>query len=208
MRQTLLLSLLLIPAAACAQVQDANNLASGRQAAPVATVVLPNVAEDQVAPLRRTDAALYVTAVQAYELLRTRAGDVVLVDVRDRAEVMFAGQPERVDLHVPYAQLASPLTPGGQQWKRNPTFVADVVASLQQRNVDRDRPILLLCRSGLRSAIAADALTAAGFTRVYTVIDGFEGDVGASGRRDLNGWKNAGAPWRASPAPLAYGLPL
>lgn len=206
MRRALLLLLLLLPAVAYAQTQA--GAASRRQAMQVAAASLPNVPEDQVAPFRRTNAALYVTAHQAYELLLTRPDDVVLIDIRGRAEVMFAGQPERVDLHVPYAELVAASMQNGQQWKRNPTFIAEVEASLQQRNVEKDRPLLLLCRSGLRSAIAADALTAAGFTRVYTVIDGFEGEVGASGRRDLNGWKNAGAPWRANPVPPAYGLPL
>ncbi len=59
--------------------------------------------------------------------------------------------------------------------------------------------ILLLGRSGQRSAIAADALAAAGLARVYTIVDGFEGDIGPGGRRDVNGWKNIGAPWQARP---------
>jgi rhodanese-related sulfurtransferase len=156
----------------------------------MSAVSLPGVPEERVAPLKRTDAALYLTAAQAYQLQQSRQHEVVLIDIRGQAEVMFAGQPDGVDLHVPYAELAYPLTQNVQQWQRNPTFIADVEAALQRRNVD----------------IAADALAAAGFTRVYTVIDGFEGDVGASGRRDLNGWKNAGAPWRAGPARLAYGV--
>jgi len=34
---------------------------------------------------------------------------------------------------------------------------------------------------------------------VYTVVDGFEGDVAKegpnAGKRVVNGWKNAGLPW-------------
>jgi rhodanese-related sulfurtransferase len=203
MRQPLVLSLLLASAFGSALAADTS---SPREATQMSAVSLPGVPEERVAPLKRTDAALYLTAAQAYQLQQSRQHEVVLIDIRGQAEVMFAGQPDGVDLHVPYAELAYPLTQNVQQWQRNPTFIADVEAALQRRNVDKNRPILLLCRSGLRSAIAADALAAAGFTRVYTVIDGFEGDVGASGRRDLNGWKNAGAPWRAGPARLAYGV--
>ena len=46
-----------------------------------------------------------------------------------------------------------------------------------------------------RSARAADVLAKAGFTQVYNVVEGFEGDYGKTGRRDVNGWKNAGLPW-------------
>jgi hypothetical protein len=34
-----------------------------------------------------------------------------------------------------------------------------------------------------------------GFTQVWTVVDGLEGDMGKDGRRSVNGWKNAGRPW-------------
>jgi rhodanese-related sulfurtransferase len=42
-------------------------------------------------------------------------------------------------------------------------------------------------------------LSEAGFAQVYTVVDGFEGDVAKegpnAGKRVVNGWKNAGLPW-------------
>jgi rhodanese-related sulfurtransferase len=56
-----------------------------------------------------------------------------------------------------------------------------------------------MCRSGDRSARAADDLTTAGFTQVYSVVDGFEGDLAKdgpnAGRRAVNGWKNKALPW-------------
>ena len=59
----------------------------------------------------------------------------------------------------------------------------------------KDCKVLLMCRSGDRPARAVDALAGAGFTNVYSVIDGFEGDMSPDGRRSVNGWKNAGLPW-------------
>ncbi|PWB65475.1 MAG: rhodanese, partial [Betaproteobacteria bacterium] len=36
----------------------------------------------------------------------------------------------------------------------------------------------------------------AGFTRVYNVLEGFEGDQDEEGRRgSLGGWRHAGLPW-------------
>ena len=58
-----------------------------------------------------------------------------------------------------------------------------------------------MCRSGGRSALAVNALAQAGFTNVYNVIDGFEGDKVDDptsyydGKRMKNGWKNSGSPW-------------
>jgi len=61
--------------------------------------------------------------------------------------------------------------------------------------------LLIMCRSGGRSAYAINILAKAGFKNVYNIVDGFEGDAlkieGSynNGRRLINGWKNSGAPW-------------
>jgi hypothetical protein len=57
-------------------------------------------------------------------------------------------------------------------------------------------PIL---RRALRPTSPATArrrfLAEDGFTQVWSVVDGFEGDMSKDGRRSVNGWKNAGLPW-------------
>ena len=55
--------------------------------------------------------------------------------------------------------------------------------------------VVLICRSGDRSSRGANRLAEEGYTRVYTVTDGFEGDLSPEGRRTVNGWKNVGLPW-------------
>ena len=56
-----------------------------------------------------------------------------------------------------------------------------------------------IARSGDRSAAAANLLAQAGFKSVYSVVDGYEGDLAKdgpkAGQRVVNGWKNAGLPW-------------
>jgi rhodanese-related sulfurtransferase len=52
-----------------------------------------------------------------------------------------------------------------------------------------------MCRSGGRSAAAANALAKAGYTNVWSLVEGFEGDKDAAGKRTANGWRNAGLPW-------------
>ena len=57
-------------------------------------------------------------------------------------------------------------------------------------------PVIVMCRTGRRSAIAASLLGEVGFTQVYSVIDGYEGDGPG-----MKGWKGAGLPWRQAAAP-------
>lgn len=114
-----------------------------------------------------------------------QAGDVLLVDVRTAEERAFVGQVPG-SVHVPWAT--------GTSLTRNPRFVRELEAK-----TPKDAPVLLLCRSGNRSAQAAEAAAKAGFTQVYNVLEGFEGDLDADGHRGrLNGWRRHGLPWQQS----------
>ena len=71
--------------------------------------------------------------------------------------------------------------------------------SMKAMGLGKDAPVVLICRSGDRSSKAADRLQMAGYSKVYSVAEGFEGDTakdGAkAGQRVVNGWKNIGLPW-------------
>jgi rhodanese-related sulfurtransferase len=61
---------------------------------------------------------------------------------------------------------------------------------------DKDSELFFICRSGGRSKMAAQALSALGFTRCRNVKDGFEGPLDPDRHRGgLGGWKAAGLPW-------------
>lgn len=125
-----------------------------------------------------------VTATEAHSMLIERP-DSVLLDVRTAAEWTWVGVPDVAGTRfVEWVRW-----PGGQP---NPTFVEEATSGL-----DEARVVLVLCRSGARSAAAATALTAAGFTEVYNVSDGFEGDLDHENHR-RGGWRGAGLPWRQS----------
>jgi rhodanese-related sulfurtransferase len=76
-----------------------------------------------------------------------------------------------------------------------------------------DDTIMVVCRSGGRSAIAVNLLAAAGFKKAYNVMDGMEGDVVHDadsvfqGQRVKNGWKNSGCPWTYKLTPDRMVLP-
>jgi len=116
----------------------------------------------------------------AWELFS--AGQAHLVDVRTAEERKFVGHVSG-SLHVPWAT--------GTALTRNPRFTRELEAK-----VPKDAAILLLCRSGKRSALAADAASKAGFTRVFNVLEGFEGEInGQQQRGSADGWRFHGLPW-------------
>jgi rhodanese-related sulfurtransferase len=54
----------------------------------------------------------------------------------------------------------------------------------------------MLCRSGVRSIAAAEAMTAAGYKNCYNILGGFEGPPDQQRHRGTTGgWKAAGLPW-------------
>ncbi|KKB65053.1 rhodanese [Robbsia andropogonis] len=110
-------------------------------------------------------------------------GEALLVDVRTAEERKFVGHvPDTV--HVPWAT--------GTSLTRNPRFVRE----LEAKAGGKDAVILLLCRSGNRSAQAADAAAKAGFSHVFNVLEGFEGDLDAAQHRGgVNGWRFRQLPW-------------
>lgn len=110
------------------------------------------------------------------------AGRALLVDVRSAEERKFVGRVPG-SVHVPWAT--------GTSLTRNPRFVRELEAK-----AGKQAAILLLCRSGKRSALAAEAAAKAGFTRVYNVLEGFEGEHNALQQRgSADGWRFRGLPW-------------
>jgi len=94
---------------------------------------------------------------------------------------------------LPYAGSVSPhdAWATGTSLTRNPRFVRELEA-----RVPKDEVVLLLCRSGKRSALAAEAAAKAGFRQAFNVLEGFEGEIDAAGQRGKSGgWRFHGLPW-------------
>ena len=97
--------------------------------------------------------------------------EALFIDCRSDAEFYFVGHPVGAN-HVAWQD--------GPEWALNPHFVGEV---RMLAGNSTDRPVVLICRSGKRSAAAAQALEAAGFTRTINVVHGFEGDLAANHQR-------------------------
>lgn len=132
-----------------------------------------------------------LTPQEAWEKLSSDS-NAVLIDVRTQAEWAWVGMVDLASLNK---------TVGCVEWVRFPNSVpnADFVGDVEEIVDNPDTPILLLCRSGVRSVHGAEALTAAGFKNCYNILGGFEGDKDAHAHRGTtNGWKVAGLPWKQS----------
>ncbi|WP_068117922.1 rhodanese-like domain-containing protein [Tropicimonas marinistellae] len=141
-------------------------------------------------PSKQSSLGLYLSSREAAGLLSAEPS-ALMIDVRTPEEIDETGIAEDVDALIPLALLN-----GSNGLAFNPDFYPGFLRLVSERNIATDTPIVLICRSGNRSAQAVNALASLGFTRVYTVTDGFEGDRAKDGRRTVNGWKNAGLPWR------------
>jgi rhodanese-related sulfurtransferase len=120
-----------------------------------------------------------VTPAEAHALMQKGAR---LVDVRTDAEYHYVGSVPGGD-HIEWNTF-----PEGQ---RNPDFLKQLADT-----VEKEVPVMFLCRSGVRSHHAATAATQAGWQEAYNILEGFEGDKDAEGHRGvLGGWRKAGLPW-------------
>jgi rhodanese-related sulfurtransferase len=146
---------------------------------------------------KQTTLGLYVTAAQAYEKWKSAPDKVKIIDVRTPEEFAFVGHPEMA-WNIPLAFVTYQGKDGKIEYgsKMNPDFVAGV-----KKIAGPTDTLLLMCRSGGRSAMAVNQLAAAGFKNAYNITDGMEGDMVEDpesvfhGKRMKNGWKNSGLPW-------------
>jgi rhodanese-related sulfurtransferase len=138
------------------------------------------------------DSITEIAADEAFALL-DRDPAAVLVDVRTKAEWQYVGVPDLSTIGKEVVFI---------EWQAYPLMAVDVdfvtglSRVLSRQGVSIDAPILFICRSGVRSLAAAQALNAAGFTRCVNVAGGFEGPADASRHRGrTDGWKAKELPW-------------
>lgn len=121
-----------------------------------------------------------LTPNEAFEL--ASGGWARIVDVRTPEERKFVGY---IPDTVPVAWAT------GTAFTRNPRFVREL-----EGKVRKDEVLLFVCRSGARSALAAEAAARAGFARAFNVVEGFEGELDERQHRGTTGgWRARGLPW-------------
>ena len=116
----------------------------------------------QVVEEKLTSLGLYVTAREAYEMWQADPERIKVIDVRTFEEYVLIGHAEMA-ANVP---LAFPTynwdaNKGNYSVVMNSDFIAHVKGRFTPEDI-----LLMMCRSGDRSAMATNALAKAGFTGI------------------------------------------
>ena len=151
----------------------------------------------EIPKAKQTNLGLYLTSAAAYEKWQVDPEHIKILDVRTLEEYIFVGHAAMA-WNIPFALQTHEWDGDRMRFamRANPDFVA-----LAKAWAESSDTILVMCRSGSRSTMAVNALANAGFTQVYNILDGMEGDKVKDkdslfhGKRMKNGWKNTGLPW-------------
>ena len=158
---------------------------------------------------KQTTLGLYVTASEAYEMWEKAPETVKIIDVRTPEEFIFVGNAD-IAWKIPIAAQSDHWDADKGQF---PMYLLPDFVERVQRIAGPDDTLLVMCRSGGRSAMAVNLLAEAGFRKVYSITDGMEGDPVKDadsvfvGQRLVNGWKNSGLPWTYDVDPERMVLP-
>jgi rhodanese-related sulfurtransferase len=126
-----------------------------------------------------------LTPKEAFKLLQEHP-NALFVDVRSNMEYLFVGHAAG-SIHIPWIDEPD--------WTINPHFVTQVRQAILG-GASGAAPVVLICRSGVRSLEAGRALVAAGVKDVYNVTEGFEGALDDKHHRSaVGGWRYHGLPW-------------
>ncbi len=133
---------------------------------------------------------VHISPKDAYDMMQ-KEPNMLFVDVRSEMEFLFIGHPVGA-VHVPWIEEPD--------WEINPHFVRDIrkliLGGVICTEDHQCAPVVLICRSGKRSAEAGQVLIDAGFNRVYNIDTGFEGELDDHHHRStVGGWRFDGLPW-------------
>ena len=104
----------------------------------------------------------------------------VLLDVRTNEEWETIGKPEGEKIGIKTYFLSI-------QFGKERIFNENFIQEFKNLAINQDKNILILCRSGARSQLAAELLNKENYTCI-NISDGFEGN------QENVGWKKCGLP--------------
>lgn len=158
---------------------------------------------------KTTSLGKYVTAAEAYRMYAANPDKIFILDVRTPEEYALLGHAPQA-FNIPSKLWTGKFDPAKKDYGlvNNPDFEAVVKEKFRPEDT-----IMVMCRSGVRGAEAVNRMAKIGFTNVYNVTDGFEGekiteeDSYYKGKRMKNGWRNSGLPWTTDLDPKLIYLP-
>lgn len=157
-------------------------------------------AETPAKKKKQTKLGLYLTPSEANQMKTKGGKDVLFVDIRTPGELEFIGYASGTDKNIPwefrnYKKFDTKKKRYGTD--KNGQFVSDINKLVKAKGLDKDSEIILICRSGVRSAKASNKLADNGYTKVYTVTSGVQGGKNKKDhkKRNKEGWIYDNQPW-------------
>ena len=126
---------------------------------------MPQTVKEMIA-----EADAQVPRVSHAEAVAMIADGAVVIDVRDTAEIRASGKVKGA-IHIPRGSLE---------------FKADDTTGYHDKNLSRDRPVILYCAAGSRAALAGKSLKDMGYGHVFN-LGGFKDWADAGGAVDPPG---------------------
>ena len=126
---------------------------------------------------RQSTTGLYFTSLEASDHVAKQGDSTLFIDIRDPVDIFTVGMPNAVDTNVTFKYVDPSLWNEKKStfgFKSNPNFLKDVDIRLKEKGLTNSDTIILICGSGKRAAKAASALKKAGFSNVYSVMDGYK----------------------------------
>jgi rhodanese-related sulfurtransferase len=154
----------------------------------IGIVVAGEVDPATVPAPKQTVSKNYLTSKEAATMKQAMGAKALMIDVRTPAEIEYVGLADPVDANVPYMMDDYGVWDDKKSrfmMSPNSGFLSKVSDIEAKAGLDKNSTIIVMCRSGDRSSGAANLLTQAGYTQVYSVVDGFEGDMTTKGAARL-----------------------
>lgn len=161
---------------------------------PLGVQAGPSSQEIQRLPsTKRSLLDLYLYASEVPSFLASRKGTAIFIDVRAVHEVQCHGTPALADANIPFEYASKFVLPWGEvelsvQYEGSSGFAAKVAELAATKGLGKNAAVVLISNHGETSAMAANMLAWHGYTLVYSVIDGYEGDFVADRNVRNNGW--------------------
>ena len=119
----------------------------------------------------------------------------ILVDVRTTIEHKFVGVVNDSKLENKMILLEWLIFPLMEENNEFQNQIEESLNSIFKENI-KETKLYFLCKTGVRSNMAAQFMSNLGYKNCYNIINGFEGDYNEKQQRGfVNGWKANNLPW-------------
>lgn len=110
---------------------------------------------------------LLIISISLFNCLPKRHTSITVVSKEEKQILIDLDKAQLVDVRSPAEYKAGHIANSQNIDFNSPTFDADIA------KLDRDKPVILYCQRGSRSAKCANKLVLAGFKKIYDLKGGF-----------------------------------